>query len=170
MNAKYEYDYMLIRDNLILVKLPISNMNLSEECMVEFFDVRTGVQLKEIYPEFHYSEIKRGYPLSEESARVIMRWGAPVQIDLETNPSKVVTIVEARQRKLDCVVADSILDQLQVISTIVNDFLMLAKNSHREERFWLSQQALTLVRKFSGRELSELEEIVEWFKERPPKK
>ena len=39
--------------------------------------------------------------------------------------------------------------------------------SSKEERFWLSQQALSLIRKFSGRELSELEEIVEWLKRQP---
>ena len=49
------------------------------------------------------------------------------------------------------------------------EFLDAADHAQKEERFWLAQQVLTLVRKFSGRELAELEGIVEWLKRRPPK-
>ena len=81
----------------------------------------------------------------------------------------MVTILEARQRKLDAVVADSIFDQLRILTNVLHEFLDAADHSQKEERFWLAQQVLTLVRKFSGRELAELEGIVEWFKRRPPK-
>jgi hypothetical protein len=52
---------------------------------------------------------------------------------------------------------------------VLHEFLDAADHAQKEERFWLAQQVLTLVRKFSGRELAELEGIVEWFKRRPPK-
>jgi hypothetical protein len=52
----------------------------------------------------------------------------------------------------------------------LNEFLHVADGAQSEERFWLSQQALALVRKFSGRELAEFEEIVDWFKNRPKRK
>jgi hypothetical protein len=81
--------------------------------------------------------------------------------------SKVVNILEIRQRKLDAIVADSIIDQVRVIANLLHDFLTVADLAQKEERFWLSQQVLTLVRKFSGRELAELEDIVEWFKSGP---
>jgi hypothetical protein len=76
-------------------------------------------------------------------------------------------MLDIKQRRLDSVVADSILDQLRVVRDLLHDFLSVATQANSEERFWLSQQVLSLLRKFSGRELAEMEEIVQWFKRRP---
>jgi hypothetical protein len=83
--------------------------------------------------------------------------------------SKVVSILEVKQRRLDYVVADSILGQVRVIRDLLDQFLKLAENVNDEERFWLSQQVLSLLSKFTGRELEELEEMVNWMRTRPRK-
>jgi hypothetical protein len=162
-----EFEYLLIRDATVLLRVPCRHRD--PEATAQFFDVRTGVQLKQIYPGLQQLELDRGYPISREIAGLILKSGAPASVDAGADPSKVVTILEVKQRRLDAVVADSILDQLRVISDLLVEILKVADNAHREERFWLSQQLLTLVRKFTGRELSELEEMVEWFRRRPHK-
>lgn len=170
MEPQEEYDHILIREATILVRVPKGSRQTRGDIVPEFFDVRTGVQLREIWPDLQEYELERGYVLSQESACPIMVTTGTLPQDSSTDSSKVVDIQAVRQRKLDSIVADSVLDQLQVIADLLNEFLSVAEASQREERFWLSQQVLTLVRKFSGRELAELEEIVEWFRRRPPRK
>ena len=167
MKTEDRYDHILIRDATVLVRFPKGIRD--SESGSEFFDVRTGVQLREIHPSLQSVELDRGYLLSEEVASAILRSGAPVMINPSVDLSKVVTILEAKQRKLDSIVADSIIDQLRVMTLLLQEILDAANAAQKEERFWLAQQILPLIRKFSGRELAELEEIVDWFKERPRK-
>lgn len=162
MAEDVQYEYILIRDAAILVRVPRGGTE-NEEVAPEFFDVRTGVQLKRIHPPLQPQELTRGYPLSKEAAAAIVSEGAPFGIELEVDLSKVISIQEVKQRRLDSVVADSILDQLRIISDLLRKFLSAADAADREKRFWMSQQILTVVRKFSGRELEELEEMVEWL-------
>jgi hypothetical protein len=169
MSTSDEHDYVLIREATILVRVPRGAVETSVEVVPEFFDVRTGVQLRQIYPAFQTDELQRGYILPDGHASAILKGGTPLTGGPSIDPSKVVTILEARQRKLDAVVADSIFDQLRMLTNVLHEFLDAADHAQKEERFWLAQQVLTLVRKFSGRELAELEGIVEWFKTRPPK-
>jgi hypothetical protein len=169
MSTADEYDYVLIREATIVVRVPRAAAETTREVLPEFFDVRTGVQLREIYPAFQADELQRGYILPDGHAGAILKGGTPITGGPSIDPSKVVTILEARQRKLDAVVADSIFDQLRILTNVLHEFLDAADHAQKEERFWLAQQVLTLVRKFSGRELAELEGIVEWFKRRPPK-
>jgi hypothetical protein len=169
MNTADEYDYVLIREATILVRVPRGATETAPEVLPEFFDVRTGVQLRQIYPAFQADELHRGYILPDGHAGAILKGGTPITGGPSIDPSKVVTILEARQRKLDAVVADSIFDQLRILTNVLNEFLDAADHAQKEERFWLAQQVLTLVRKFSGRELAELEGIIEWFRRRPPK-
>jgi hypothetical protein len=169
MSTADEYDYVLIRDATIVVRVPRGAAETAREVLPEFFDVRTGVQLREIYPAFQADELQRGYILPDGHAGAILKGGTPITGGPSIDPSKVVTILEARQRKLDAVMADSIFDQLRILTNVLHEFLDAADHAQKEERFWLAQQVLTLVRKFSGRELAELEGIVEWFKRRPPK-
>jgi hypothetical protein len=169
MNAADEYDYILIREATILARVPRGTARTGAQAVPEFFDVRTGVQLRNIHPAFQADELQRGYTLPDGHAGAILKGGSPLSGGPSIDPSKVVTILEARQRKLDAVVADSILDQLRVLTNVLQEFLAAADQAQREERFWMAQQLLTLLRKFSGRELAELEEIVEWFKRRSPK-
>ncbi len=167
MDVSKQYNYYLIRDASVLVKMCDEKDTCVSDLYFQLFDVRTGTQLKDIYPPFEPSELKRAFKLSVETAAIILK-NEYLGTNNEANQTaKVVTIVEARQRKLDSVVADSIIDQVYVIDKLLQDFLIVARNAPREERFWLSQQVLTLVRKFSGRELAELQEIVEWFKSLP---
>jgi hypothetical protein len=167
METEEQYDHILIRDATVLVRFP-KGIRDSDRAS-EFFDVRTGVQLREIHPSLQPVELDRGCLLSEEAASTILRSGAPIMIDPSADSSKVVTILEAKQRKLDSIVADSIIDQLRVMTLLLQEILDAASAAQKEERFWLAQQVLPLIRKFSGRELAELEEIVDWFKERPRK-
>jgi hypothetical protein len=169
MSTADEYDYVLIRDATIVVRVPRCAAETAPEVLPEFFDVRTGVQLRQIYPAFQADELQRGYILPDGHAGAILKGGTPITGGPSIDPSKVVTILEARQRKLDAVVADSIFDQLRILTNVLHEFLDAADHAQKEERFWLAQQVLTLVRKFSGRELAELEGIVEWFKRRPRK-
>lgn len=170
MNAEDRFDHILIRDAGILVRIRRGCGHADKDNPPEFFDVRTGVQIRDIYPSLQAVELDRGYLLPEESARAILKSGSPILPDRSTDPTKVVNILDIKQRRLDSIVADSILDQIRMVSTILREFLNVADGAQPEERFWLSQQVLTLVRKFSGRELAELEEIVDWFKNRPKKK
>ncbi|MCX5861878.1 MAG: hypothetical protein WCG29_04905 [Desulfomonile sp.] len=170
MDSKGSYDHILIRDATVLVRVPKGTRRVISGGHPEVFDVRTGVQLREIYPDLQEIELHRGYLMSEESAESVLRSGTPISLDPALDLSKVVTILEIKQRKLDSVVAESILDQVRIIADLLQQFLAVADISQKEEKFWLSQQILTLIRKFSGRELAELEEIVEWFKKRPSKK
>jgi hypothetical protein len=164
-----EYQYILIREATVLARIGQPNHEGLDKLTPDLFDVRTGVQLREIHPEFEAEELERGYRLSKEYAAGIIVGGAPFGAELELNHSNVVSINDIRQRRLDSVVADSIFDQLRTISGLLVKLLEAAEDISKEERFWLSQQALSLIRKFSGRELSELEEIVEWLKSRPKK-
>lgn len=163
------YQYILIREATVLVRIEQANDEAQPQLTPELFDVRTGVQLREIHPAFEATELERGYRLSKEYAATIIAGGAPFGAELEPDRSNIINITDIRQRRLDAVVADSIFDQLRVISRLLNKLLQAAEDVRKEERFWLSQQALSLIRKFSGRELSELEEIVEWLRSRPKK-
>ncbi len=163
------YDHILIRDASVLVRTPRGQDKLELEASAELFDVRTGVPLKQIYPPLESSELGRGYRVSTYSAAAIISGGAPFGAELEENPSKIVNIMDLRQRRLDSVVSESILEQLRVISDLLSKFLDVAEGASKEERFWLSQQVLPILKKFSGRELNELEEIVEWLRRRPRK-
>jgi hypothetical protein len=170
MDSKDSYEHILIREATVLVRVPRGTRYVGVDTNPEFFDVRTGVQLREIYPDLQEIELHRGYLLSEESAASVLRSGTPILLDPGADPSKVVTILGVKQRKLDSVVADSILDQVRIISALLQEFLAVAENAQKEQRFWLSQQILTLVRKFSGRELEEIEEILEWFRNLPTRR
>lgn len=163
------YQYILIREATVLVRIKQANDEAQPQLTPELFDLRTGVQLREIHPAFEATELERGYRLSKEYAATIIAGGAPFGAELEPDRSNIINITDIRQRRLDAVVADSIFDQLRVISRLLNKLLQAAEDIRKEERFWLSQQALSLIRKFSGRELSELEEIVEWLGSRPKK-
>lgn len=169
MTVSKQYDYYLIRDAAILVRTSGETGADTLDFYYELFDVRTGTHLKDIYPAFDPSELQRAFKLSEETASIILKSEHSSTSKENSSTSKVVTIVEARQRKLDTVVADSIIDQVDIISKLLQDFLSVTRRASREERFWLSQQAITLVRKFSGRELAELQEILDWFKKLPRK-
>jgi hypothetical protein len=164
MNVQGPCEYLLIRDGTILVRVPRNRGGTLEENQADLFDVRTGVQLPEIYPSFQSSELARGHPVSEQWAVSIVHIGAPLGADASFDLSKVVSILEVKQRRLDSVVADSILDQLRVISNLLHEFLEVADAAEREERFWMSQQILSLVRKFSGRELEQLQTLLEWLR------
>jgi len=166
MDRERTYDHILIREASILVRVPRDQKQRDLQVSPRFFDVRTGVELREIYPSLQESELKRGFPISEKSAAGVIRAGLPIGTGPDIDYSKVVTILELKQRKLDSIVADSVLDQVRLIADLLERFLEVADNAQKEERFWLSQQVLTLVRKFTGRELRELQEIVEWFQER----
>ena len=154
---------------MILVRVPIRQDEGPGESEARFFDVRTGVQLKGIHPPFTPEELERGHRLTEEHAHAIIKSGNTMMVSPLFDASKVVSILDMKQRKLDSVVADSILDQLQVVCGILSKFLQIAREAQEEERFWLSQQVLTALRKFSGRELEQLEEIMDWFTSRPRK-
>jgi hypothetical protein len=167
MDEAEDYDYFIIRDGTILVRVPHGMEGAAALTDGQFFDVKTGVQLRAIYPSLIPSDLARGYPLSAEYAAAILRSGRHAPGGRSEDISKVVSILSIRQRRLDGVVADSILDQLQVVRDILQDFLNVASEATPEERFWLSQQILPMLRKFSGRELSEIEEIVDWFNSRP---
>jgi len=169
MSSEDLHDYILIREATILVQVSRESNRTHKESQVEFFDVRTGVQLREIHPALEAVDLERGYRISNEHAAAIISGGAPFGAELDVDLAKVVSIIDIRQRRLDAIVADSILNQLQTISSLLRKFIQLAERAPKEERFWLSQQVLSLVRKFSARELSELEEIVEWFSSRPKK-
>jgi hypothetical protein len=161
-----EFEYILIREFTILVRIP-RDWSQQERVEAEVFDVRTGVQLPAIYPELDRTELCRGYPIADQAAAMIVKSGQTVLTIPTADLSKVVNILDVKQRKLDSVVASSILDQVRKICDVLHNFLQVADRANPEERLWLSQQALTLVRKFSGRELVELENVVEWLSTRP---
>jgi hypothetical protein len=162
-----EYDHILIREATILVRVPEGIREISEDHAPEFFDVRTGVPLKQIYPSLQAVELDRGYLLPKGHAAALIKCGTPVSCGPFLDASKVITILEVKQRKLDLVVADSILDRVRLLVGLLQQFLNVADAAQNEEKFWLSQQILSLMGKFSGRELSEIEDIVEWFKSKP---
>jgi hypothetical protein len=169
MSQVGQYDYYLIREEMVLVRVPGQQGDSLAAREPQFFDVRTGVQLKGIHPPYSPEELERGHRLTEEHAHSIIKSGNTMLVSPLFDASTVVSILDMRQRKLDSVVADSILDQLQVVCGILSRFLQIAREAEEEERFWLSQQVLTSLRKFSGRELAELEEIMDWFASRPKK-
>jgi len=167
MNGQGRYDHFLIRDKSVLVRVPSGHRDVGTRIGAEFFDVRTGVQLKAVYPSLQVGDLERGTPVSADRAEAIMTSGAHALADPSVDLAKVVSMLDIKQRRLDSVVADSILDQLGVVRDLLHDFLSVAAKANNEERFWLSQQVLSLLRKFSGRELAEIEEIVQWFERRP---
>lgn len=166
MSDEGQYDYILIRDAAILVRIVRCGCQTGDTAHPAFFDVRTGVPLREIHPDFREAELARGTLLPEEAVVAILGEGARFGIDGSMDISKVISILDVKQRRLDSVVADSVLDQLRLISDLLREFLSVADGADREERFWMSQQVLTLVRKFSGRELEELRELVQWLRSR----
>lgn len=146
-----------------MVKIPLDSAEEYEMSGADFFDVRTGTRLKEIHPPINHEDIKRGRSIERVLAQAILESGCPVWMGYDADPSKVTSILEIRQRKLDSVVADSILDQVRVIHGLLSKFVQAASHAKPEEKYWLSQQLLTFVRKFSGRELAELDEIADWI-------
>ncbi len=152
-----------------MVRVPSEEHGSWSDSDLAFFDVRTGVQLREIHPAFQDGELARGFSVPESHARVIMKSGTVLLPGPSVDPSKVVTILGLKQRKLDGVVAEAVLDRVRVVRNILSGFLQASENAREEEKFWLAQQVLTIMSKFSGRELAELEEIVEWFRTRPTK-
>ena len=156
--------FRLIRDGTVLIRVSRASDEEDSGDGVEFFDVRTGVQLREIHPGLQEGEVDRGYTVSAIHAEAFIRSGTPSRFDPSVEMSKIVSLQDVRQRRLDSVVADSILDQLGLVRDVLDGFLTVADNATEEERFWLSQQVLTILRKFSGRELEELEEVVRWFR------
>jgi hypothetical protein len=169
MNDEGQYDHILIRDGAILVRVRCASCATTQDAQPEFFDVRTGVPLREIHPRFQTGELERGVRLPPEVVATILGAGAPFGTEGMVDISKVISILDVKQRRLDSVVADSVLDQLRLISNLLREFLSVANLAEKEERFWMSQQVLTLVRKFSGRELEELQEIVQWLRSRRKK-
>jgi len=169
MTDKMDFEYYVIREGLVLVRVPAGRTDAEIHDSTEFFDMRTGVHIREIHPPFHPDELRRGQFLPEEQAAAIMKSGMPLLGGPSVDLSKVVNILEVKQRRLDLVVADSILDQVKVIRDMLQDLLNVAAIARPEERFWLSQQVLTFLSKFSGRELSELQEVLDWLKKRPRK-
>jgi hypothetical protein len=165
MDEENRYRYVLIRDSMVIAR--VLDPVYAHEIFTEpaFFDVRTGVRLKEIHPPFHASELVKGYSLARELAETILAKGAPLGLEFVFDLSKVVSILEVKQRRLDSVVADSILDQVRRISDLLREFVAVAETADTEERFWMSQQVLSFVRKFSGRELEEIEEVVNWLRQ-----
>lgn len=168
MQDKDRYEYILIRDATVLVKLPKGNRD-AESADSTLFDVRTGVKLREIHPPLQSIELQRGYCLEAVYAASIIKSEYDLGEEADIEFSKVVSISDVKQRKLDSVVAESILDQLRAVVNLMQQLLAIADSLPKAERFWLSQQILTFVRKFSGRELAELEDIIEWFKNQPRK-
>ncbi len=169
MECCTDYEYYLIRDATVLVVIPKGLFEISDADAAKFFDVRTGVELREIYPPLRPADLSRGHQIPLGFAISILKSGSPLGVDPSQDASKVVPILEIRQRRLDSVVAASVFDQVRVIKDLLQDILNVAEMAQPEERFWLSQQLLSLIRKFSGRELSEIEEIIEWLKRGPRK-
>jgi len=169
MNGEDIYDHFLIREATVLVRVPRETGDEREKREVEFFDVRSGVRIRELHPAFRNAELDRAHLLSPGHGAAIIKSGTTMLLPPWVDLSKVVSILDIKQRKLDTVVADSIIDQTRVVRDLLQGFLNVAATAENEERFWLSQQILPLLTKFSGRELAELEEIVEWFKSRPRK-
>ena len=101
-------DHILIRDGSIIVRVPKGLRELSDNVCPDFFDVRTGSQIYKIFPRLQSFELHRGYLLSETETAIILRHGKTGE-----DVIKVITLLEVKQRKLDTVVADSILDQLR---------------------------------------------------------
>lgn len=157
-----DFDYILIREFSVLVRVP-RGASAYQKTDLELFDMRTGVQVPAIIPEVNDEELSRGYKVSAKVAAAIIKSGHTILELPAVDLSKVTNLQDIKQRKLDVVVADSILDQVQKIADVLRNFLKVAESASKEERFWLSQQALTLVRKFSGRELAEMENVVEWL-------
>jgi hypothetical protein len=169
MNGERQYDYILVRDGAILVRVFRTPCETGESVQLEFFDVRTGVPLREIHPRFQEAELERGTLLPDELVATILSEGVRLGVEASVDISKVISILDVKQRRLDSVVADSVLDQLRLISDLLHEFLSVADTADKDERFWMSQQVLALVRKFSGRELEELREIVQWLRSRRKK-
>ncbi|MGB9618155.1 MAG: hypothetical protein ACP5M0_07235 [Desulfomonilaceae bacterium] len=165
-DANIVYDHILIREATILVRAPKNQSGVHQMEEARFFDVRTGVELREIYPPLQAAELKRGFIVSEACAASVLKTGIPIGPSPDVDYTKVVNILDLRQRRLDALVADSIIDQVRVIKDLLTEFLDAAEKAQKEERFWLSQQVLSLVHKFTGRELSELQDIIGWFRKR----
>ncbi len=170
MTENMKKDHILIRDGSVLARIVRSEDESSNDRAIEFYDVRTGVRLRKIFPPFKEVELERGCHITAEAACVLMKSTAFNTGNESSDASKVVTILEARQRKLDAVVADSILDQVRFIADMLKEYVDVADHCSKDERLWLSQQILSTVRKISGRELSEIQEIVEWFRKIGPRK
>ncbi len=165
-DSEINYDHILIREATILVRIPRDQEGAHQTDSARFFDVRTGVELREIHPPLQASELKRGFLLAEECAASVLRTGVQIGAGPNVDYTKVVNILELRQRKLDALVADSVIDQVRLIRDLLTEFIDAAETANREERFWLAQQLLSFVHKFSGRELSELQDIISWFRKR----
>ncbi len=166
IDAEIVYEHILIRDATILVRVSKNQGGAHQLEEARFFDVRTGVELREIYPPLQVAELKRGFIVSEACAASVLKTGIPIGASPDMDYTKVVNILDLRQRRLDALVADSIIDQVRVIKNLLTEFLDAAENAQKEERFWLSQQILSLVHKFTGRELSELQDIIGWIRKR----
>ncbi len=100
MNDSDEYDHILIREASILVRVPQGVRDLDGDVSPEFYDVRTGVPLKDIYPELQTIELHRGRLLAAEDAHGILRWNLAAD-ETCSELNKVVNILDIRQRRLD---------------------------------------------------------------------
>ena len=164
MQDENRYDYLLIRDGAVLLRIQRGEGDDFVLETAEFYDVRTGTKVKQLIPELKESELRGAYRLSDHSAAAIVKSGVATGAEPAVDLSKVVSILEVKQRRLDNVVADSILYQIEVIRDLLNQFLQVAENACKEDRFYMSQRVLALVEKFSGREMAELEELTEWMR------
>ncbi len=164
MQEQDKHNHLLIRDGAVLLRIQRDEEDRFRLETAEFFDVRTGVKLKTLLPELKETELRRAYKLTDESAWAIIKAGAATGAEPTVDLSKVVSILDVKQRRLDNVVADSILYQIEVIRDLLDQFLQVAKNARNEDRFWMSQQVLALLEKFSGREMAELEDLIEWMR------
>lgn len=164
MQDQVQFDYLLIRDGAVLLKIQRGQEDGFALETAEFYDVRTGAKLKKLLPELQESELLRAYKVPDQSAVAIIKSGAATGTEPTVDLSRVVSIHDVRQRRLDNVVADSILYQIEVIRDLLDQFLQVAENAGKEDRFWMSQQVLALLEKFSGREMAELEELIEWMR------
>ncbi len=167
MDVRKHYEFILIRDNAVLVRKEKGLFPEDPDFTADLFDVRTGSPMREIHPPVSAHDLDRGRPISRESASVIIKSGTATWIGPDVDISKVVNILDIRQRRLDAIVADSILDQLGVITELLQGFVEVAATSSGERRLWISQHILPIIRKFSGRELEELQETLEWLRRHP---
>lgn len=169
MTEELSDEFILVREATVLVRISPAAESNRDFDSARLFDVRTGVELKGIHPPLSVEDFVRGFRVSPATGEAIIKSGF-IGWTGQPPDAKVVSLLDVKQRRLDTVVADSILDQLRTITSILQSFLSVADKAGKEERLWLSHQLLTTVRKFSGRELAELEEMAEWLKNKSPKK
>ncbi len=125
--------YVLIREATILVRVPqgIGGWCGNPPGVLRRKD-RGSVEGN--LPAFQVDELQRGYVLPDGHAGAILKGGTPITGGPSVDPSKVVTLLEARQRKLDAVVADSIFDQLRILTNVLQEFLDAADHAQKKKK------------------------------------